>query len=107
MTFKEIVTKMVKEDSEEWVQNLIVESELVLSTSACEVQFHDLAKDYGKQYICKIDILNCFNMKVASVEVWGRVSDRIIRTQITRNEKAIWFARKTLRDEHGIKRFDI
>lgn len=107
MTFQEIVERMVREDSEEWVMDLLFfESGNETNVHAEEVKFGNIAD--GKVYFCEVAILDGFNSSVGSVEVSGTVTHRgVSPAQIRRNGKIIWHNSNVIREEMGIKEFRI
>ena len=106
MTFQEIVEKMVREDSEEWVMDLLFESGNKTNVSAEEIKFGNIAD--GKVYFCKVAILDDFNSSVDSVEVSGTVTYRgVNHAQIRHNGKTIWHNSSFIREDMGIKEFRI
>ena len=106
MTFQEIVEKMIREDSEEWVMDLLFESGNETNVYAEEIKFGNIAD--GKVYFCEVTILNGFNSSVGSVEVSGTVTYRgVSHAQIKHNGKTIWHNSSFIREEMGIKEFRI
>lgn len=106
MTFQEIVEKMVREDSENWVMDLLFESGNVANVSAEEVRFKDIAD--GKVFFCDVEILNGFNSPVGNVEVLGSVTYHgVSHAQIMHNGNTIWHDSRFIREEMGIKEFRI
>ena len=106
MTFQDIVEGMVREDSENWVQDLLMEYGNEYHTTAAEdIRFGNLAD--GKVYFCKVEILNAFNMPYDIVEVLGKITDRVKHRQIMRNGNTIWHDSSFIREEMGIKEFRI
>lgn len=106
MTFQEIVEKMVREDSEKWVMDLLFESGNMANVSAEEVRFKDIAD--GKVFFCDVEILNGFNFPVGNVEVSGSVTYRgVSHAQIKHNGDTIWHDSRFIREDMGIKEFRI
>ena len=106
MTFQGIVEKMVRENSENWVMDLLFESGNAANVSAKEVRFKDIAD--GKVFFCDVEILNGFNFPVDSVEVSGNVTYHgVSHAQIKHNGDTIWHDSRFIREEMGIKEFRI
>lgn len=106
MTFQEIVERMVREDSENWIQDLLMEfGDDSIHVAAEDIKFGNLAD--GKVYFCKVEILNAFNAPYDIVEVLGKITDRVRHRQIMRNGNTIWHDSSFIREEIGIKEFRI
>ena len=106
MTFQDIVEGMVREDSENWIQNLLMEYGNEYHTTAAEdIKFENLAD--GKVYSCKVEILNGFNVPVGIVEVLGKVTNRVRHAQIMRDGSIIWHDSRFVREDMGVKEFRI
>ena len=106
MTFQDIVEGMVREDSENWVQDLLMEYGNEYHTTAAEdIKFGNLAD--GKVYSCKVEILNGFNVPVGIVEVLGKVANRVRHAQIMRDGSTIWHDSRFVREDMGVKEFRI
>ena len=106
MTFQDIVEGMVREDSENWIQNLLMEYGNEYHTTAAEdIKFGNLAD--GKVYSCKVEILNGFNVPVGIVEVLGKVANRVRHAQIMRDGSIIWHDSRFVREDMGVKEFRI
>lgn len=106
MTFKKIVERMIRKDSENWVQDLLMEfGNDSIHVAAEDIKFEDLAD--GKVYSCKVEILNAFNMPYDIVEVLGKITDRVRHIQIMRNGNIIWHDSRFVREDMGIKEFRI
>ena len=106
MTFQDIVEGMVREDSENWIQNLLMEYGNEYHTTAAEdIKFGNLAD--GKVYSCKVEILNGFNVPVGIVEVLGKVANRVRHAQIMRDGSTIWHDSRFVREDMGVKEFRI
>lgn len=106
MTFHEIVEKMVREDSENWVMDLLFESGNAATVSAKEVRFKDIAD--GKVFFCDVEILNGFNFHVGNVEASGSVTYHgVSHAQIKHNGDTIWHDSRFVREDMGIKEFRI
>lgn len=105
MTFQEIVEKMIREDSEEWVMDLLIGSGNMVNVAAEDIKFGNLAD--GKVYSCKVEILNGFNVPVGIVEVLGKVTNRVRHAQIMRDGSTIWHDSRFVREDMGVKEFRI
>ena len=105
MTFQEIVERMIREDSEEWVMDLLIGSGNMVNAAAEDIKFGNLPD--GKLYFCNVSILNGFNIPIDSVEVSGKIINKVKHTQITHNGSTIWHDSRFIREDLGITEFEI
>ncbi len=106
MTFRDIVEEMVREDSENWVQDLLMEfGNKDVSTAAEDIDFLNLGDH--KEYTCKVVILNGFNIPVASVLVSGKVGRHIQHIAVRHDYKLVWHESSFIREDMEIKEFRI
>ena len=106
MTFQGIIERMIREDSEEWVMDLLFKSGNMLNVAAEEVRFKDITD--GKMYFCDVEILNGFSLAVGKVEVSGSITYHGVKhAQIKRDGKTIWHESRFIREDMGITEFKI